>query len=115
MQVKENDSDRRDCRRLDLPLQIKLPDQIGKTINISANGVYFEVITKDLESFSPGTTIPIQITAVTATPGFEERELKFDGRGLIVRNEIKDLTSYGKRLGVAMEFKDKLNILIDSF
>jgi len=115
MKVKENDSDRRDCRRLDLSLQIKLPDQIGKTVNISASGVYFEVVTKDLEPFSLGTLVPVQISAVTTTPGFEERELNFDGRGLIVRNEIKERASYGKRLGVAMEFKDRLNILIDSF
>ncbi len=110
MQFKEKDSDRRACQRLNRSFQIKLPGHIGKTINISAKGVYFEVITKNLESFSPGTTVPIQITAVTATPGFEERKLKLDGRGLIVRNEIKDLTSSGKRLGVAMKFKDKLNI-----
>ncbi len=109
-QFKEKDSDRRACLRLNKSFQIKLLGHIGNTINISAEGVYFEVITKNLEAFSPGMTVPIQITAVTATPGFEERKLKLDGSGLIVRNEIKDLTSYGNRLGVAMEFKDKLNI-----
>jgi hypothetical protein len=113
MSNSEKDSDKRANERLDLALQISLPGQKGETINISATGVYFEVITKDMEAFSPGATIPIQINAVTTTPGFEEREIKLKGKGTVVRNDIKDVTSHGNRLGVALEFKNKLDISMD--
>ncbi len=113
MQVKEKDSDKRNNERIDLSFIISLPGQHGKTKNISASGVYFEVITNDIEAFTPGTIIPIQITATTATPGFEEREIKLKGEGCIVRNNIEDVTTHGNRVGLALEFKDKLNILPD--
>ena len=113
MQVKEKDSDKRNNGRIDLSFQITLSGQNGTTKNISASGVYFEVITNDIEAFAPGTIIPIQITATTTTPGFEERNIKLKGQGHIVRNNIEDVTSHGNRLGIALEFKDKLNILPD--
>jgi len=111
MLVKERDSDKRNHRRMDLPFLISLPGQDGKTKNISASGVYFEIITNDIEAFSPGTIIPIQITATTTTPGFEERKIKLKGEGCVVRNSIVDVTTHGNRLNVALEFKDKLNIV----
>ncbi len=40
---------------------------VGKTVNISARGAYLEVITNDKEVFPPGTTIPLQMNAVTST------------------------------------------------
>jgi hypothetical protein len=73
MKVLEKDSDKRNNARLDLSLEISLPEQSGKTINISASGVYFEVITNDIDAFAIGTTYPIKIAAVTTTPGFEEK------------------------------------------
>lgn len=111
MPVKESDSNRRNNERLNLALQISLSDKNGKTINISAGGVYFEVITDDIDAFAPGTTVPIQIIANTTTPGFEERKVRLSGRGSVVRNCVKDVTSRGNRLGIALEFKDKLDIL----
>ncbi|MGR3302998.1 MAG: PilZ domain-containing protein [Candidatus Scalindua sp.] len=113
MQVKEKDSDKRNNERIDLSFLISLPDQNGTTKNISASGVYFEVITNDIEAFAPGTIIQIQITAITTTPGFEERKIRLKGEGCIVRNNIEDVTTHGNRLGVALEFKDKLNIISD--
>src|SRR3989304_6496227 len=111
MQAKEKDSDKRINERLNLSFLISLPGQNGKTINVSASGVYFEVITNDIEAFAPGTIIPIQITATTTTPGFEERKIKLNGQGCVVRNSIVDVTTHGNRLNVALEFKDKLNIV----
>ena len=113
MHVKEKDSDKRKNERIDLSFLISLPDQNGMTKNISASGVYFEVITNDIEAFTPGTIIPIQITATTTTPGFEERRINLKGEGCVIRNSIEDVTSHGNRVGVALEFKDKLNILPD--
>ncbi len=113
MQAKERDSDKRKNERIDLSFLITLPGRNGMTKNISASGVYFEVITNDIEAFTPGTVIPIQITATTTTPGFEERRINLKGKGCVIRNIIEDTTSHGNRVGVALEFKDKLNILPD--
>ena len=110
MMVAEKDAEHRTTERMDLALQISVPGQEGKTINISASGVYFEVVTNDMGAYSPGTTMPIEINAVTNTPGCEERNVKLKGQGFIVRNDIKDITSQGNRLGVALEFKDKFDI-----
>jgi hypothetical protein len=106
----EEGSEHRTIERMDLALQISVPGQEGKTINISASGVYFEVVTSDMNAFSPGTTISIEINAVTNTPGCDERQVKLHGQGFVVRNDIKNVTSQGSRLGVAMEFKDKFDI-----
>ncbi len=113
MQVKERTSDKRSNKRINLSFLISLPGQNGKTKNISASGVYFEVITNDTEAFTPGTIIPVQITATTTTHGFEERRIKLKGEGCVVRNSIEDVTTHGNRVEVALEFKDKLNILHD--
>lgn len=110
MRTLEEDSDRRVDRRMELPLEISLYDQSGKAINISATGVYFEIITDDIEAFSPGTTIPIQITADTSTPGNGERKIKLSGNGTVIRNKIKNVTSHGNELGVAVQFNEHLNI-----
>lgn len=111
MKVEEKDSDKRINTRLDLALEISLPDQNGKTINISASGVYFEVITNDIDAFAIGTILPIKISAITTTPGFEERKIKLNGNGCIVRSDIKEVTSRGNKLCIALKFKDALNII----
>ncbi len=111
MQDTEKNSNRRTNERLYLSLQLSLPDQKSKTIDVSASGVYFEVITDGMEAFSPGTIIPFLITAATA--GYEETKLKISGRGLVVRNDIREVTNRGNRLGVALEFKDKLSVFVD--
>jgi hypothetical protein len=115
MKVEEKNSDKRNNTRLDLSLKISLPDQNGKTINISASGVYFEVITNDIDAFAVGTTIPIKITAITITPGFEERKIKLNGNGCIVRSDIKEVTDRGNKLCIALEFKDVLGIVPNDF
>ena len=110
MKVEELDSDKRGNTRLDLALEISLPAQNGKTVNISASGVYFEVITDDVAAFAIGVTHPVEIAATTATSGFEERKVKLSGNGCIVRSDIKEVTSRGNRLCIALKFNDALNI-----
>ncbi len=110
MTTSESGLSKRVSERLDLAFQITLPGQKGETVNISATGVYFEVITKDIEAFSPGTTIPIQIKASSTTQGFETRDIKLKGKGSVVRNDIKNITTHGNKLGVALEFKEKLDL-----
>jgi len=113
MMVTEKDSEHRVTERMDLSLQISVPGQEGTTTNISASGVYFEIVTDDMSAYTPGTTMPIEINAVTNTPGCEERNVRLKGQGFIVRNDIKDVTSQGNRLGIALEFKEKFNIKVD--
>ncbi|MCR4288948.1 MAG: PilZ domain-containing protein [Candidatus Scalindua sp.] len=111
MKVKEKDSDKRSNARLDLSLEISLSGQNGKTINISASGVYFEVIANDIDAFAIGTTLPIKIAAITTTPGFEERKIRLNGNGCIVRSDIKEVTNRGNKLCIALKFKDVLGIV----
>ncbi len=110
MTTSERVPERRADIRQDLSLQITLPGHKGETKDISATGVYFEVLTSDIEAFSPGATIPIQIEASAITPGFKARDINLKGSGSVVRNEIKDVIPYGHRLGVAMKFKEKLDL-----
>ncbi len=106
MQVAKKDSG----RRIELPFKMSLNAQSGKAVNISATGVYIEVITEDIEAFSPGATIPIQITADTSTPGIGERKIILNGNGTVRRNKIKNVTSHGNELGVAVQFNELLRV-----
>ena len=105
---------RRRNERLNLSFEILLSDQNGETINVSASGVYFEVATNDMEAFSPGTIIPLQINTVTNTAESRERKLKLSGRGKVIRNCIIENPEHESSLGVAVKFMDKLNIVVDS-
>ncbi len=102
--------DKRVSERLDLALKITIPGQIGETINISATGVYFEVTTNDTDAFFPGRTIPVLINASPIIPGFRTKDIQLKGNGAIVRNDIKGVTSQGDRLGIAMKFKERLDL-----
>ncbi len=88
MQTKGIYSDRRRNIRQNVSFEVSLPEQDGKTINISASGVYFEVITNDMEAFPLETTIPLQISAVTNTYEGREERLIISGRGTVIRNCI---------------------------
>ncbi len=106
---------RRQSERQNLSFKVLFDDQSGKSINVSASGVYFEVATNDMEAFSPGTIIPLQINTVTvAAPSSRERKLKLTGRGLVIRNCIIENPDHENSLGVAVKFMDKLNIRVNS-
>ncbi|MGR3303146.1 MAG: PilZ domain-containing protein [Candidatus Scalindua sp.] len=103
---------RRRNERLNVTFDILLLDHNGKTINVSARGVYFEVITNDMEAFSPGTEIPLQINTVTNAPGSREKKLNLSGKGTVIRNCIIENPDHENILGVAVEFTEKLNIVL---
>jgi hypothetical protein len=65
-----------------------------------------------MEAFSPGTIIPLQINTVTTAPYSKERKLKLTGKGLVIRNCIIENPEHENSLGVALEFTDKLNIIV---
>ena len=104
---------RRGDVRLDSSFEASLLDHNGKTVNVSASGVYFEVITNDMEGFPLGTTIPLQINAVTHTYEGREGTLKITGRGKVIRNCIIENPDHANSLGVAVEFTEKLHTEID--
>ncbi len=105
---------RRHDLRLDLSFDVLVLDYDGKTVNISANGVYLKVITSDIGVFPPGATIPLQINAVTNRPEERERKFKLSGRGTILRNCIIESQDHDNSLGVALKFTEKLNTELDN-
>jgi len=109
----EKGYEHRASERMELALQILLYDLEGKTVNISSNGVYLEVITKDLEAFATGSAIPIEIITATSIPGLVERDVRLKGEGFVVRHEVTDVTGRGNRLRVALEFRDRLKVLMN--
>ncbi len=118
MNTKEKHYDRRHCGRKGTPrrnsvrlncsLGISLPDHNGKTVNVSASGVYFEVVTNDMEVFSPGTTHPLQIVVDTHTNEDRDKKLIISGRGKVIRNCIIERPDHANSLEVALEFTEKL-------
>ena len=92
---------RRRNERFRLSLEIFMPDQVGKTINVSESGVYFEVITNDMNVFSPETIIPVKIPMSNATPGF-------DGGGTVIRNCLMGNLDRDDSLCVALELTEHL-------
>ncbi len=106
---------RRDNERQNVSFEVLFDSQDGKTVNVSASGIYLEIPTTDIEAFSPGTEIPIQINTVTAAPhSSRETKLELTGRGLIIRSCIIENPDHENSLGIAVEFIDKLNIKVDS-
>ncbi len=110
MQNEEEYHDRRQSERKNVSFEISLPDQDGKTINISESGVCFEVALKEEEAFSVGTTIPLQINTVTNTPGSLESKQKLSGKGTVIRNWVVENPDRENSLCVALEFTERLNI-----
>ena len=111
---KKKKFDRRADRRFDLPLLLSLYDRDVETMNISATGVYFEVTTDGIDTFTPGSKVSFLITAYTTTQGLGTMKINFYGNGIIIRSNIKNITSDGNQMGVGVEFMEKLNIS-DSF
>lgn len=99
---------RRGCERLNCSFEISIPGHNGKTVNVSASGVYFEVVTNDMEVFSPGATIPLQIVVLTHTNEDRDNQLVISGRGKVLRNCIIERPDHANSLEVALEFTEKL-------
>ena len=107
---------RRRRQRLNGEFEISFPDQVkGRTINVSASGASFEVITDDIDAFLPGTIIPLEITTANTTLDSKMEKLCLSGKGLIVSREVIDeSTDCGIRLNIAVQFKEKLNFWVPS-
>ena len=116
MLAKEVYHDRRYRQRLNEKFEISLPHQVkGRTINVSAIGASFEVITDDIDMFSPGTIIPLKITTIYMS--FDSTVTKFclSGKGLIIcREVIEKTTGCDIKLNIAVQFMGKLNFWVPS-
>ncbi|MBT3878812.1 MAG: hypothetical protein HON76_04530 [Candidatus Scalindua sp.] len=108
MQINESGDDRRHSQRLDLSFEISVLNQKGKTINVCASGVYFEVITDDRGAFAIGEKVKLQIAAVDSS----QRKLTLKGEGKIVRQDIKESSRVGSRMCIAAQFTEKLNVAL---
>ncbi len=104
---------RRSNARLNRSFEVSVLDHNGKTVNISASGVYFEVSTTDVEAFPLGTSVPLQINAVTNTSEGQETKLKLSGKGTTIRNCIIENPNHANRLGVALKFSKTLHAELD--
>ncbi|MCP4269659.1 MAG: PilZ domain-containing protein [Candidatus Brocadiaceae bacterium] len=108
--MRKDKLDRRAGRRFDLQLLLSLYDRDVETKNISATGVYFEVVTDCINTFTPGSRVSFLLTVDTTTQGSGTIRINYYGNGIIVRNNIRNVTSDGNQMGVGVEFVDKLNI-----
>ncbi len=110
--VRRTSTRRRNVRRKDIRLnssfEISLLDLNGKTVNVSASGVYFEVATDDIGVFPLGKTVPLQMRVATQAQEGGERNIKISGKGKVVRNCKIENQDHAKRVGVALEFTEKL-------
>ncbi len=102
--------ERRAEKRLSLSLPIILLDQKVKTKNISPEGVYFEVTTKDIKNHSPGRVTMVQIEVIYSKPELPEKRVWVAGFGEIVRVDEIDTINHYKKLGVALAFSEKLKV-----
>ena len=101
---------RRRRQRLNGEFEISLLHQVkGRTKNVSANGASFEVITDDIDAFSPGTIIPLEITTINMTHDSKVMKLCLSGKGLIIcREVIEETTGCCIKLNLAVQFMEKL-------
>ncbi len=102
--------ERRISERKKLTLPITFFVQKFKTKNVSSGGVYFEVITSNIENYSPGKVIFVGIEVANSIFTLPERTVLLTGFAKIVRLDEIDTTNHNKRLGVAMKFCEKLKV-----
>ncbi len=103
--------ERRGSGRLECLLPITLLDSEVRSKNISPEGVYFEVTTKDIENYSPGKVIMIEVEFTNSQFGLpEERTYRLIGFGEVVRVDGIDINNHDKKLGVALKFCEELKV-----
>jgi hypothetical protein len=92
-------------KRVERSLLMTIFDCEVKTKNISPGGVYFEVITKDVENYSLGKEAMVYIEGICS-----KRRVWITGFGLIVRIDDKGFVNHDKKLGVALKFIKEPNV-----
>ena len=112
MQEQLNRIERRLGKRLDISLPITLFDHKVKSKNVSPGGIYFEVVTDDIEKYSPGKPTKVEITASTSTHEISDQIVKLTGIGVVTRTDKLFSDRHGEKLGVALKFSEKLELTV---
>jgi hypothetical protein len=105
-------NERRVFARLKHSLPITLLDSEVKSKNISPEGVYFEVTTKDIENYFPGKVIMYEVEYANSKFGLPKKTDRFIGFGEVVRVDAIDINNHYKKLGVALKFSEKLKVCV---
>ncbi len=112
MQEQLNRIEKRFGQRLDISLPITLFDHKVKSKNVSPGGLYFELITDDIEKYSPGKPTKVEITADTSTHEISGQIVKLTGIGVVTRTDKLFSDRHGEKLGVALKFSEKLELTV---
>ncbi len=105
-------NERRVSGRLECSLPITLHDSRVKSKNISPEGVYFEVTTKDITNYSLGKVIMVEVEFTDSKFAPPESAVKLIGFGEVVRVEGIDITNHDKKLGVALKYSEELKVCV---
>ena len=106
--ISRMNNERRFFARLKRSIPITLIGQKVKSKNISPEGVYFEVTTKDIKNYFLGKIIMVEVEFTNSKFAPPERTDKFIGFGEVVRVEGIDITNHDKKSGVALKFSEEL-------
>jgi hypothetical protein len=106
--------ERRASERLErsLPISLLSHGHMVKLKNISPEGVYFEVITNDVNNYALGKEIMVYIEGIGSIYVGTEGSVCITGFGEIVRVEGIDITNHDKKLGVALKFSEELKVYV---
>ncbi len=99
-------------KRLDISLPITLLDSKAISKNVSPGGIYFEIVTDDIEKYSPGKPTKVEITASTSTHEISGQVVKLTGIGVVTRTDKLSSARHGEKLGVALKFSKKLDLTV---
>ncbi len=110
--INRMNNERRFFARLKRSLPITLLDREVKSKNISPEGVYFEVITNDVENYALGKEIMVYIEGIDSKSVGTERNVCITGFGEVVRVDEIDITNHDKKLGVALKFDGELKVYV---
>ncbi len=102
--------ERRGCERLERSLAIMLHDRKVTSKNISSHGVYFEVIANDITDYAQGKAFMVEVDAIASSPQLPDRKIRLTGMGVVVRADVLDTGNPDKKLGVALKFREKLEV-----
>jgi hypothetical protein len=112
MQEPLNRIEKRFEKRLDISLPITLLDSKAISKNVSPGGLYFEVVTDDIEKYSPGKPTKVEITASTSTHEISGQVVNLTGIGVVTRIDKLLSGRHGEKLGVALKFSKKLDLTV---
>ncbi|KKL77861.1 hypothetical protein LCGC14_2030630 [marine sediment metagenome] len=106
--------ERRASERLErsLPISLLSHGHMVKLKNISPEGVYFEVITNDVNNYALGKEIMVYIEPIPSIYMGAEGSVCITGFGKVVRVEGIDITNHDKKLGVALKFSEELKVCV---